>query len=58
MGQDIYRRHGIVGLPRGEVARLKPATVLEIGTAKGGTLFLWGQLAGPDAHLISVDRHP
>jgi cephalosporin hydroxylase len=39
----------------GEVARLKPATVLEIGTAKGGTLFLWGQLAAPDAHLISVD---
>jgi cephalosporin hydroxylase len=38
-----------------EVARMKPATVLEIGTAKGGTLFLWGQLAAPDGHLISVD---
>ena len=32
-----------------------PKTVLEIGTAGGGTLFGWAQVAHPDAHLISVD---
>lgn len=37
------------------VSALKPANVLEIGTAKGGTLFLWAQLASPTAHLVSVD---
>jgi predicted O-methyltransferase YrrM len=37
------------------VSGLKPANVLEIGTAKGGTLFLFAQLAAPDAHLVSVD---
>src|SRR5262249_20201606 len=30
-------------------------TVIEIGTLKGGTLWLWCQLARPDAVLISVD---
>ncbi len=29
--------------------------VCEIGTFKGGTLFIWCQLAEPDAHVISVD---
>ena len=37
------------------VSDLKPRTVLEIGTAKGGTFFLFTRLAAPDAHLISVD---
>lgn len=30
-------------------------TVCEIGTFKGGTLFIWCQLAAADAHLISID---
>src|SRR2546425_2300830 len=30
-------------------------TVVEIGTLKGGTLWLWCQLATPDAVLLSVD---
>jgi predicted O-methyltransferase YrrM len=35
-----------------------PRTVLEIGTAGGGTLFLLTRLATPDALLVSVDlRH-
>jgi cephalosporin hydroxylase len=38
-----------------EVLQLKPRTVLEIGTARGGTLFLWAGLAAPDAMLVSVD---
>lgn len=33
----------------------KPKTVLEIGTARGGTLFLVSQLAAEDALIISID---
>ena len=32
-----------------------PQTVLEIGTAKGGTLFLLTRVAAPEALLVSVD---
>jgi predicted O-methyltransferase YrrM len=38
-----------------DVKRLRPATVLEIGTSMGGTLYLWTRLAQPDALIISVD---
>jgi cephalosporin hydroxylase len=38
-----------------DVTRLRPATVLEIGTSMGGTLYLWTRLAQPDALIISVD---
>ena len=34
---------------------LKPRICLEIGTAGGGTLFLFAQVANPDATLISID---
>lgn len=37
------------------VKDLKPARVLEIGTARGGTLFLWSRLADPSATVVSVD---
>lgn len=37
------------------VYALQPRRVLEIGTARGGTLYLWTQAATPDAQLISVD---
>jgi predicted O-methyltransferase YrrM len=33
----------------------EPKTILEIGTANGGTLFLWTRTAAFDAHLISLD---
>jgi predicted O-methyltransferase YrrM len=33
----------------------RPRVVLEIGTAGGGTLFLFAQFAAPDAILISID---
>jgi predicted O-methyltransferase YrrM len=56
---------GITATPwqiTGEIASLMrileaepPATVLEIGTASGGTLFLLTRVAAPDALLISVD---
>jgi predicted O-methyltransferase YrrM len=38
-----------------DVRKLNPQTVLEIGTHRGGTLYLWARLARPDATLISID---
>jgi len=32
-----------------------PRRILEIGTARGGTLFLFCRLASPGAHIISID---
>lgn len=37
------------------VAAERPARVLEIGTARGGTLFLFARAATPDATLVTVD---
>jgi predicted O-methyltransferase YrrM len=37
------------------VKELKPKTVLEVGTARGGTLFLFARLSDPEATLVSVD---
>lgn len=37
------------------VCTLRPRFVLEIGTARGGTLYLWTQAAAPDATLVSLD---
>jgi cephalosporin hydroxylase len=42
----------------GLVQELRPATVVEIGTDEGGTLFLWTRVAGPDATLVAVDVRP
>jgi predicted O-methyltransferase YrrM len=39
----------------GTVASEQPRTVLEIGTALGGTLFGFAQVAAPDAVLVTVD---
>jgi predicted O-methyltransferase YrrM len=38
-----------------EVERLRPRRVLEIGTARGGTLLLLCRFAAPDATIVSVD---
>jgi cephalosporin hydroxylase len=35
--------------------RLRPATILEIGTARGGSLYLFARMATPAANLVSVD---
>jgi len=37
------------------VTELKPRVVLEIGTAGGGTLFLFTRAADPEAKIISID---
>jgi predicted O-methyltransferase YrrM len=47
-------RSEILGLAR-RVQQLQPRTVVEIGTATGGTLFLWCALARPDATIVSID---
>jgi len=39
----------------GRLAEAPPRTVLEIGTDRGGKLFLWTRVASPDAVLVSVD---
>lgn len=50
----IQVKEEIVGLLR-RLASSPPSTVLEIGTAKGGTLFLFTRIARDDALLVSVD---
>ncbi len=37
------------------VCALRPAAVLEIGTARGGTLYLWALAAAPGATILSID---
>jgi len=37
------------------LARYKPRTILEIGTAYGGSLFLFTRVANSDARIISID---
>ncbi|MCJ7489610.1 MAG: class I SAM-dependent methyltransferase [Thermoplasmata archaeon] len=34
---------------------MRPKTILEIGTARGGTLFLLARIAAQDAEMISID---
>jgi predicted O-methyltransferase YrrM len=38
-----------------KVQELKPKTILEVGTARGGTLFLFCQSAPKDAEIVSLD---
>jgi cephalosporin hydroxylase len=40
------------------VDRLRPRTVVEIGSHPGGTLHAWAQVAARDALVISVDLRP
>lgn len=40
------------------VRELRPERVLEIGTSRGGTFYLWTRLARDEATLISVDLPP
>lgn len=63
---DYERLHGYGLFPSGQVRseiaalaevvqQLRPKNVLEIGTANGGTLFLWCRLSQPDGKIISLD---
>ena len=50
--ESIQQRSEIMSLTRA-VAELKPKNILEIGTARGGTLFIWSQLAS--GKVVSCD---
>jgi predicted O-methyltransferase YrrM len=39
----------------GDVRRLRPGVVVEIGTHRGGTLACWAVVSAPNAHLVSID---
>jgi predicted O-methyltransferase YrrM len=52
--RPLQNRSEIEGLLR-LLAPRKPKFILEIGTANGGTLFLYCQVADPEAVVISVD---
>lgn len=45
----------LLGLLNWIKQRPPPKAVLEIGTARGGTLFCWCAMAAPDATVISLD---
>jgi predicted O-methyltransferase YrrM len=47
-----------IGALAGLVRDLRPTRVLEIGTSRGGTFYLWTRLAGDEATLVSVDLPP
>lgn len=56
--------HGLImpGQIRSEIVALgaivrkrQPRIIVEIGTARGGTLFIWCALAHPEATLVSID---
>ena len=49
--QNLYE----LGELMSRVNKMQPRRVLEIGTARGGTLFLFCQNAAPDATIVSVD---
>jgi hypothetical protein len=49
--QKISELSSLIGLLR----RRKLHTIVEIGTAQGGTLFLWCRISQPDAVIVSID---
>jgi predicted O-methyltransferase YrrM len=52
--RTVQIRSEILGLGRLVGAR-RPRVVVEIGTNRGATLWLWAKLAAPDAILVSID---
>lgn len=47
-------RSEIIGLSK-IVESLKPKIIVEIGVARGGTLFLWARLAAKDARIVGIN---
>jgi cephalosporin hydroxylase len=38
-----------------EIRKLRPKYIVEVGTAAGGTLFLWSRVADPAATIVTID---
>jgi len=49
--QRTWELQSLVALVR----RMRPSTLVEIGTHRGGTLACWAAVAPPGAHIISID---
>jgi cephalosporin hydroxylase len=47
-GQEILQLYEMI-------LALRPRRVVEVGTARGGTLYLWTQAASDDAQIVSID---
>lgn len=52
--EPIQIREEIIGLLE-EVRNLRPRYIVEVGTAGGGTLFLWTRVAHPEATIVTID---
>ena len=52
--QPMQDRHEVISLIK-KLLEMQPKTILEIGTARGGTLFLFCRAAARDAEIVSVD---
>jgi predicted O-methyltransferase YrrM len=52
---EPFQVRGEIVLLARDVSALAPRNVLEIGTAKGGTLFIWTRVSDPSARIVSVD---
>ena len=50
-------REEIIALAR-EVEKLKPKVILEIGTARGGTLLIWSGLASAQVITCDLEHYP
>ena len=55
-GTDKVRRHSYIDVYESLFAskRNENLTILEIGTDKGGTLYLWCKAASEDATIVSI----
>src|SRR5204862_237941 len=49
--QKVRELAPLIGL----LQRRGPRVVVEIGTARGGTFFVWCRVARPDAVIVSID---
>lgn len=52
--QEVYEIRDFLNL----LKKQNPKNIMEIGTNKGGTLFLFSKISDPEAKIISVDYQP
>jgi cephalosporin hydroxylase len=52
---DLWQVRSEIAALLERLCKVEPLTVLEIGTARGGTLFLFTRVAAKDALIVSID---